>query len=410
MEFFNNNVWEIKKSNSLKFLGGTLALFHLAQFYFWFQEGMAPLKYAQESIPLCRSIFETCQWIRIFPYGVLEGLFYLYAVLALVSALAFLLTSFTGLGFWTLLFSWVCGGLLYFQDLRLSTNENFLILFLTITFLLVPSKSRYARWIVVSFIAASGLAKMSPDWLTGVWFVQHINVPIKLGEWLAAVCLVVELIASAALLLRDGRFFVTGWISLLAMQALMIFVGELFAPIINIALLVFIALQELEIRKVEREYIYQSFIRPEPSFIVGGSLLVIFWIAQLLPFANIDQRSAVGSTFDLFALHPLAAHEECSQKTYAVYNRQTEQIKLDLDTARVATMKCNVYLRYLDLKAVCQKLKETRPDFVTISSILEIKSLRTQEVRRAFEVKDFCQSDLTFKKLSDQKWNSEKVN
>lgn len=407
MEFIKSNIWEIKRSGSLKFLGGALALFHALQFYLWSRDNNLPLKYAAEAVPLCRSLFENCEWVRVLPLGAFEAIYYAYAAVAILAALVFLLSSFVTFGFWLLVICWWIGGLLYIQDLRISANETFMILFLTLSFLVIPSKSRYFRWIVVSFFAAAGFAKLSPDWLSGLWFVEHMSLPIKLGEWLGAVTLLVEMIASACLLFKDARFFLTGWISLLVLQAMMLYIGEVFLPVINIFLLVFLALQESERRKAEREYIYQSFIRPEPSFIMGGLFLIVFWIAQILPFFGVTTRTTVAGLFDLWALQPMASHEECTQMTFALYKNRVEQVSADLDSSRSPTLRCNLYLRFLDLKSMCRSLKERDSDFVTLSSILEVRSLRTRETRRAFEVKDFCQADLNFKKLSGVRWNLE---
>lgn len=405
MEFIRANIWEIGKSGSLRFLGGLLGLFHVLQFYMWSKADDLPLKYAREAVPLCRSLFESCEWVRL-PFAATEAVYYAYVCLAVFAVVIFMLTSLASIGFWALALTWLMGSILYFQDLRLSSNEGFLILFLTISFLLIPAKNRYFRWIIVSYFAASGLAKMSPDWLTGSWVIEHIPIPVKLAEWLAAMSLLIEMIAAVAMLFRDGRFFLTGWLSLLAYQGLLIYIGEIFAPALGLCLLGFVLWDELELRKAEREYLYQSFIRPEPSFIIGGTLLVLFWVAQLLPFVGVNSRSSLRAGFDLLALQPLAAHEECHQVTYAVYKNRIEEISMDVQASQNPMMKCNVYLRFLDLKAMCRTLKEKSPDFVTFNSVLEVRSLRNQAVTRAFEIGDFCQEELNFKKLDGFKWNS----
>lgn len=404
MEFLRANLWEIKKSGSLKTLGGLLALFHCLQFYFWYDGGHLPLKYVQQGQPMCWSWFEDCSWLRSIPFGLLESIYFTYGGLMIAAALILLVTEWVAAGFYLMVLGLFFGVLLYFQDLRLSSNEGYLILLLSFAFLFVPSKHRLMRRLVISFFIAEGLAQASPDWLGGSWYIEHLHVPIKLGEWLAAVSVVSYMIGAAALLFRDGRFFWTGWLCLFIYECTHLYIGELLESAIGMGVLLYVALDELELRKAEREYLYQSFIRPEPSFIWGGILIAFFWSAQLTPFLGLPRDSRVKAFLDVWAVHPKAAHEECEQKSYVLYKDRTEEVEVEPSAVRQPAMYCNVYLRYLDLKALCRQLKEKDPNFVTISSVMTIRSQRPVTTYRAFEVKDYCNSDLTFKRLGEVQW------
>lgn len=406
MELLRSNMWEIKKSGSLKTLGGLLALFHLLQFYFWWDGGHLPLKYVQEGQPMCWSWFENCGFLRAIPFGLLESVYYGYAALMLIAALVLLATDWVALGFYTLLGGLFFSFVLYFQDLRLSSNEGYFILFMTAAFLFIPSKHRLMRRLVVSFLIAEGLAQASPDWLNGSWYMEHLSFPIhiKLAEWLAALSAILHMIGAAALLFRDGRFFWTGWIGLFIFECAHLYMGELLPSALGMGALLYVALDELELRKAEREYLYQSFIRPEPSFLWGGILLAFFWAAQLVPFASLPRDSKIKGFLDVWAIHPKAAHEECEQKTYALFKNRIEEIDIDTNVERQPAMACNVYLRYLDVKAVCGQMAKKDPDFITVSSVMQVRSLRQGSSYRAFEVKDFCNEDLTFKKLGEVQW------
>ncbi len=406
MEFIRANIWEIKKSGSLKALGAILAAFHLLQFYMWSQQGHLPLKLVQQDIPMCWSLFESCDWIRTIPFGLLSFLYYAYAAVAGLAILCFIfLGGVTSIGYYLLHIAMWSGMLLYFQDLRISSNEGYFIFFTTFAFLLVPSKHRLMRWVVASFFAARGLSQASPDWLTGTWYMEHLALPIKLAEWLAAVSLLVQMIGGAALLFRDGRYFWTAWICLFVFECTHLYIGEYYTSGLFLGALLYVALDELELRKAEREYIYQSFIRPDPSFVLGGTLLAFFWAAQFTPFVGFERNSGVKAVLNTWALHPEAAHEECDQRTFAIYKSRVEEIEVQSETRQPAMM-CNTYLRYLDLKATCKELKEKSDDFVTLSSALQVRNLREKSSYRAFEVKDFCASDLNFKRLGEVKWTT----
>jgi hypothetical protein len=406
MEFIKANLYEVKKSGSLRTLGGLLALFHLLQFYLWWDDGNLPLKFVQQGVPMCWSMLENCDWLRAIPIGMLGILYYAYAIFVALAALCFLLSELAGLGFYLLMIGSFFGLLMYFQDLRLSSNDGYFIFFLTFAFLFIPSKHRLMRWLIVSFFAARGLSQASPDWLTGNWYMEHLALPIKLAEWLAALSLLVQMIGGAALLMRDGRYFWSGWIALFLFECTHLYIGELLSSCLSIGALLYLAFDEFELRKSEREYVYQSFIRPEPSFIIGGTLLAFFWAAQLIPFTGLSRNSGIKNALSIWALHPEAAHEECDQRTFAVFKDRTEEINVDPQISRQPAMLCNPYLRFLDLKATCKQMKEGSPEFITLSSVMQVRNFREKLSFRAFEVKDFCDPELTFKRLGEVKWTT----
>jgi hypothetical protein len=404
MEFIRSNIYEIKKAGSLRTLGGILALFHLLLFYIWWDAGNLPLKYVQQDLPMCWSLFETCGWVRSLPLGLLRFLFYAYGTLMFLSAAVFLITDLVGLGVYLMVFSSAFGVLLYFQDLRLSSNEGYFILLSTFAYLCVPSKHRLMRWLIVSFFVAHGLSQASPDWLTGNWYIGHLNLPVKLAEWLAALSVLVQMIGAGALIFRDARYFWSGWISLFLFECAHLYMGELMSSAISMGALLYVAIDEFELRKAEREYIYQSFIRPEPSMFWGGILLGFFWLAQLSPFVDLGRNSRIKSFLDVWALHPEAAHEDCEQRTLAIYKDRIEEVDVEPQLKDQPALYCNVYMRYLDLRNLCKHLSEKDPGFVTLSSALHVRSYREKAQYTAFEVKDFCHPELTFKSLSEVRW------
>lgn len=406
MEYIRSNIWEIKKSGSLKTLGALLALFHVLQFYLWWDDGDLPLKFVKQSLPMCWSLLENCDWLRSIPPEILGVVYYAYAATMGLAAFILLLSDFVTIGYYLMLGGMIFGMLMYFQDLRLSSNEGYFIFFMTFAYLLIPSKHRLMRWLVVSFFAARGLSQASPDWLSGNWYREHLHIPVKLAEWFAALSLLIQMIGSAALLFRDARYFWTGWLLLFFFECSHLYMGELLATSTGLGALLFVVFDEFELRKQEREYIYQSFIRPEPSFIIGGVLLFFFWLAQLTPFFGLNPNSKFRNLIDVWAVHPEAAQEDCDQRTFAIFNKRVEQIDVQPQMTRQPSMACNVYMRFLDLKGLCQQLKDTDPQFVTISSVLDIRSFRDNTNFRAFEVRDFCSPELTFKKIGAVKWTT----
>jgi hypothetical protein len=406
MEIFRTNLYEIKKSGSLKMLGGIIALCHFLQFCIWYSDAHTPLRLVQQDVPMCWSLFESCDWLRVVPLGLLKVFYYSYGVTACLAALVLLLSELVAFGYTLLVLSSFFGVCLYFQDLRLSSNDGFFIFLASFTFLLMPSKHRLMRGLVVSFFVARGMSQASPDWLTGNWYIEHLRLPIKLAEWFAALSVLIQMIGGACLLFRDSRFFLTGWISLLVFACAQLYMGEILQPCIAIGALAYVLFDEFELRKAEREYLYQSFIRPEPSILWGGILLAIFWLAQLMPLTGIKAGSSLHQLLDVWALHPEAAQEDCEQKTFAIYQDRIEEVVVEALISRQASMACNTYIRYLDLKSMCRSLKEKDAKFVTISSEMRVRNYREKSARKVFEVQDFCAEDLTFKRLGEVQWNT----
>lgn len=405
MELFKASLWEIKKSSSLKVLGGVLAVAHAIQFLFWQHAGQLPLQYMMEPAPMCWPMFDSCQWLRILPIGFMRLLLYFYGGVSLISFFFFFFTRFTGTGLFFLLLAFIPGLLLYVQDFRLSSNPGYMLFLFTFMFLLMPGKTRLFRYFIVSFFVATGIIKLTPEWLTGDWFLEHWKMPVKLAEWLAALAALIELIAAVALLFRDARYFWSGWVIMFLYLTGMWWATGYYGPTLFLGLLIFLAAYDLETRKIEREYIYQSFIRPEPSKFWANFLMVLFWVGVAAAHMNFPGRKLILPLASIFNPHPVAAAEHCEQSTYAIFKDRVEEIELGEKAGRPEAMQCHPYLRFLDIKSLCQSLAKD-DQFQTIASFLNIRRLRDAQFQNVFEVKDFCNPSLTFKSLGLTTWIS----
>ena len=178
-----------------------------------------------------------------------------------------------------------------------------------------------------------------------------------------------------------------------------------FGPSLFLGLLMFLAAQDLENRKVDREFIYQSFIRPEPSKFWAQLFIVIFWLGLAAAHFHFPGRHFLLPISSILTPHPIAASEQCDQATYAVYKNRLEKIEVPEKAGRPETMHCNPYLRFLDLKSLCQHFSSA-PEFQTISSFLNVRRMRDTHFQKAFEVRDFCNPSLTYKSLGLSTWTT----
>jgi hypothetical protein len=403
MEIFRASIWEIKKSSSLKILGGVLALSHLLQFIFWQTNGQLPLQYMLEPQPMCWPMFESCTWLRIFPIALMRAFLFGYGFFATLSFLFFFFTRFTGFAFSLLVLALAPGLLLYVQDYRLSSNPGYVLMMFSLLYLFVPGKARLFRVFIVSFFVASGILKLSSEWLSGDWFLEHWPMPAKLAEWLAALSGLIELVGAAALLFRDGRYFWSAWIVMFGYLSVTWWATGFYGPTLFLGLLIFLAAQDLEMRKGDREFIYQSFIRPEPTKLWSNILLGIFWLSLAAAHFHLPGARLFRPVSSLLIPHPIAASQKCDQTTYAIFKDYTEEITVPEKAGRPDAMQCHPYLRFLDLKSLCANHSKEN-GFETIASFLSVRRPQDAHFKKAFEVRDFCSSNLTFKSLGLSTW------
>lgn len=398
MEFLKSNLWEIKKSSVLQLFGGILSLAHVLTYWSWVQAGKLPLIYHANPTPMCWSLFESCMWMKFLSAPMMSFAFHSYCVIALLAMGLFFFSRLIGVAWFLLALLLALKALFYFQDLRLSTNVHYLLFVLNFCFLFIPSKPNMLRWMVVAYYVASGLLKLSPNWLTGQWFVDQLHVPIKLGEWLAAMAVLVEMLAPVALWFRDLRNFLIGYGCLILYHGLMWYASGYFEPSIMLLVLQIFPLLYYEERKVEREYLYQSFIRPEPNKAWVWIGMLTFCTVQALPYIPHQSLNSLRHLEQSLALAPVAASEECIQTTFIIFQDHMEEVDLKPPADRPSAYKCNPYLRFLDIKAACRDMQEDS-QFKTVMSYFQVRSLRDRAFRTAFQSQDLCSEQTTYRTL-----------
>jgi hypothetical protein len=398
MEFLKSNLWEIKKSTVLQIFGGLLALAHLLTYLSWLRNGSAPLIYYANPTPMCWNLFENCMWVKLLSPPLMEFAFHGFGAVAVLAIGLFFFTRLVSLAWVLMALALALKTILYIQDVRLSGNIHYLLYVLNFVYLFVPNKSNLLRWMVVSYYVASGLLKLSPNWLTGQFFIDQLAVPIKLAEWLAAMAVLMEMLAPVALFFRDFKNFLIGYCCLILYHGLMWYTSGFFEPSVMLLILQIFPLLYYEEKKIEREYLYQSFIRPEPSQIWLWLGLTVFWTLQALPYIPHAELKRLKQVEHAFALAPVAASEECLQTTFVIYNDHMEEVEVAPPTDRPPAFKCNPYLRFLDIKNACLE-RQTDSQFKTVMSYFQVRTLKDQTYRTAFEGQDLCRDDLTYRSL-----------
>ncbi len=401
MEWIRGQLWEIEKSASLRIFGGLLALANAFSFLFWNTHGQLPLKLYLEA-PMCWTLFENCSALRIVPFAVFSGLYYFYFALSLIAAVMFFFTRAVAVN-WSLLFALLLlKSFIYFQDFRLSLNIHYFLLCLQFIYLFIPSKKNVLLGFIVSYYLASGFLKLSPEWLTGQWFLQQHPMKPKLAEWMAALSILAEMIGAAALLFKRGRYFLIGFLALLVYHSLFWWLEGFFPSLVYMMILLFFWLQDWESRKFESESLYLSYLRPEPSNAWVVVIIALFWSVQILSILAPSQSKS-RQQFDAFALDRLASNQECRLTTFAKFEDRTEQIQIPIPMGRPVQMACNPYMRFLDIKRACVDLQK-QGGFKKLAAYFEVRGLREVTYHYLFENDDFCSNDVKFRGIVA--WNT----
>lgn len=397
MEFLKGNLWEIKRSASLRIFGLLMALGHVLVFTYWSLNGKLPVALASSSTPMCWPVLDGCEFVHFLSLPLLNFLFGSYLAFAILTGLLVLSTRIVGAAWFFMLVTTVIEAVLYFQDYRLSLNVIYLHLLGSFIWLLFPNKIRSLKYLTLSYFLASGLIMLSPEWLIGTWYMESIELPKKLAEWFAALGTMITFIGPLALFFKDLRYFFVSLLTLLAYLASSIYVGNFLEPSLLIFFILLFVFDLFEERKMEREFIYQSFIRPEPSKVWPWLLVTLFWVAQAVPFMPVKMPKYIENYSKLYALTPIPPHRECIQKGYFIFEDKISTIDPELFKRTDTAKSCNSYIRFLQLKDMCAEMKD-KEGFVTIEGYLYIRGLKDKSFKAEFENTDICNPGTSFNK------------
>ncbi|MBK7842894.1 MAG: hypothetical protein IPJ71_04245 [Bdellovibrionales bacterium] len=403
MDWLKANFWEIKQSSSLRWLGFLLALSHLITFFLWTSQNHLPLMYYAEEAPMCWSFFENCGMMRFLSLGQVTFIYYVYPILALLAALMLIGHRLYGGGWFFLLIAFGLKSLLYFQDSRLSNNAHYLLFVCHIIYLFIPQKKAILKYLIVSFIVTSGLLKLNADWLSGMWIHHHTGLHLKVCEWLAALSALAELILPWLIVSRKSQNVIIGFLSLVAYFVAYFLLAMPLDPVCSLLFLSFYPAYYMEQRRVEMEYLYRSYIRPEASQAWVPLILLIFWSLQAFPFIKY-QNPNVNLIAETFALQGYPAAAECYQTSFASFENETRELGVDHNKSQGESRECDPFVRFLDVKALCHQLTQ-QAGFQNIASSFVIRGLNDKKFKRIFESNEICNDNINFRTVGQSKWN-----
>lgn len=398
MEFFKSNLWEIKKSSAVSNFGAAVALGHILIFLHWALRDALPLKYAAESTPICWPFLQSCDfWLNV-PEGLLKFAYGAYIFFAVCSFLLFLFSRLFGTAWFLLILCFFCFLGLYFRDYRLSSNEHYFWLLLTFLYLFIPNKENNLRFFTISFWLAFGIIRLKPEWMTGLWIVDHLPMPTKLAEWVAALSVLIWMIAPFGLLFRDGRYLSVASLFLIGINIFYWVINDFFSPAMQLCALSFFILLWFEKRKLERDFIYQSFIRPEPSRIWVILVLAVFWFGQASPYLPYKE-AWIRPVQEFVALTPMKPIEECKAVAFANFKNETRQIETkEIFEGRSEELRCHTQINFMSFKDLCKSLgKDSELQSLYVSFYK--RGFKDINFKQIFESENICDSEVSLMSL-----------
>lgn len=384
-EWIKSNLWEIQQSAAMKSLGALLAMTHILTYIFW-SKSTSALFQATGNLPLCWSFFDQCTNYNPFTPGQARSLLTLYVLLAGAALVIFFTERMLGFGWFFLVLCLGLNGAFYMLDFSLVDNTHVLLFTTNFIFLFVPQKIRLIRLMVLSAYLTLGILKLNQDWMAGFWLSKKIELlPAKGAEWVAALSAMIELIAPFLLFSKQWQMFASGFVALLVYHVAGWVFIDFYEPAVFCCFLLYFAINFFEQRRLDREAIYQSFLRPEPSraWITMG--LLVFALFQLSPL-----RWPIQELIDNpLRMRPYPAPMACQQFNWTKVGLETRELPEDLANIAATDLACNSALRWQAVQETCSHLKK-ETGFDSVSSYFRSRKLSEAQFKTVFETPNAC--------------------
>ena len=281
IDFIKSNQWEIKHSSSLRFMGILLSAFHIFAYFDW---RSSITGFFSNGKIFCWGFFSGCQNYAFLGADQSYLVPTAFIVCAVLATIIFLSPQLIGLSWFFLLITWGLEIFSYVIDYSLYSPGNTLLILLTGFFLFIPQKLRTLRILILCYYLTLGAIKLNPGWLTGIWLSEYFHgLSFKALEWIGASAILIEMLLPLGLFSRQPNMFFGSFIGLALYQtAVWFYLGSFSAPLC-LGTLFFFIFVFFEREKLERETVYQSFLRPEPSKAWVPAGIVIYLLLQTAP-------------------------------------------------------------------------------------------------------------------------------
>ena len=350
--------------------------------------------------PLCWPFWEDCFRYRWLSPGAVDGLLWLYLVLAILAGILFVKKQTVTWAWGLFLFLSALKIFFLFQDFQLRLNQHYMVGFASLAFLFFPGKREVLKILIALFYFFSGTLKLNWEWVSG----SALYKPILFfsGKLLVAACTYVVILE---LILIWGIFASRAWIFWATFFQLILFhvvswqVVGFFYPTVMLCLLAIYPLSRLIPSEKMDPTIWKARLRalPRSSWVFLGG----FSLLQLWP-AFIPGDSSVTGEGRIFGVHMFDARLEC--EAYAVLKRGPgETKKIDLKSSMATRIQCDPLVYFDRAKALC-RLRQPHQGFTDFDLFLNSKKQTEAELRPVIAIENFCATDPDYKIWRHNPW------
>jgi hypothetical protein len=343
---------EIKQDKALSLYGIALSLAYILSIYYWYQIG--GINFASTDEPWCWPFYEKC-WATRVTFTQAVCYFAILLIVACVSLSYFVYNKINKACIFLFL-SWFLTFLLVIQDFRFRSNQFYMLSWVTLVYLFVPSKKNSLAAIIIALYFWAGRLKLNWEWISGAGLYEKLwLIPDNL---IVASCIYVIILE---MILIWGLLSKRKWIFWGTFTQLVIFHLQSFSqvaywyPWLMFLLLSFFVLNRIFSSQVDDNQPLALVSWGKSAWIT----FVIFSVFQLNPILYAQTPLRV-SSWRFMALHMFEAKYSCSIEIHKTSNDSPTQV-MPVDLPLVPRMKCDPVIYWNYLKNRCRQwTKETQ--------------------------------------------------
>lgn len=386
---------EISKSKALRFYGALLSFVYLLCILYWWQYGFS-VTLSNEVEAICWPWWRECQSFRLFDSNEMRFIFATFGAVAVSNSMAFIKCKNIRYPFLVLALMELVRFTLVMLDYRARLNQHYMIFFTVWTFLLIPNKLLFLRFVLVSFYFWAGTIKLNASWLTGqaiygeLWLIPKDWYPVA-----SAYVVVLELF------LIWGLFSKRKWIFWFTLAQLWLFhleslsvVGFFYPSLMFVLLMIF---------PMERRW-------RAPS---SGSKWPGLVIISIISILNIWSKTLPGDTTmtgegRVLGLHMFDGKYICHSFAEIMKKDNTTE-KLDLLIPAVVRIRCDPIVYLSRVRRLCRDLKKDE-QFVDLNWTLlstpapRKASFEPLKFKEVVNIANFCQLDPAYNMFIHNDW------
>ena len=388
IEYFRQQIEEIRESRALRLYGIFLVLIHFVSAYFWRH---VPSQMLSSEVSTCWPFFLECNSLKsMFTSTFVSAYSWLYLVFSIIALAGFLFQRIA-LGYWLLFAVNIMKYFVLIQDFNLMGNYHYMPFVVSFVYLLIPNKNRFIPFFVVSFYFAAGTLKLNPEWLSGSALLTNSIFPPKLLEFGLAGVVILELCLVWLLFVPKLWVRVSTFVLFVAFHMVSYLWVGYFYPSVMFCLLTIFVLQ----------WAFKETIVKSRSLVPGIVVLSFFWVCQAATWVYPGDTAVTGE-LRTFALNMYDARTSCAGLFVAEYKNRFIEVNVRRSTVALR-IQCDPISYWTRARHLCEELKED-PDFKDL--IFFWSGRRTTDSRHTshIRIQNFCTQTPTYSSIFPNAW------